>query len=145
MTLILLSLPGPANASTSFPVTLEVQTVFIEPENPFIAYGPAVDEGLICPSGTVTQGKLIAAERPNGWNFRIEKIFNCADGSGSFIINLKAHLIFDPYSDTGNWNVLSGEDTYTTLHGRGSLLGIPFGEGEEAGVLDIYAGFMHLE
>jgi hypothetical protein len=93
---------------------------------------------LVCASGTVQDAKYIAAGRPDGghWNFRIEKVFECADGSGSFVVNLKAHVYFDPYSDVGTWNVLQGTGAYAKMNGNGALSGSPF----DGGVLDVYTG-----
>jgi hypothetical protein len=138
--MLLLVLPSAAIASGSVPVTIEVPTDFSQTEWPFTAHGEAVDIGLICSSGTVTDGKYIAAGRPDGghWNFRIEKVFVCKDGSGSFTINLQAHVYFEPYSDVGTWNVLRGDGEYSHMHGNGDLVGTQFEGG--GGVLDIYTG-----
>ena len=143
---LLLALNPRASASASFPVTIEVPTVFDQTEQTFTASGEAVERGLICESGTVTEGKYIAAghwEGPKGahWNFRIEKVFQCVDESGSFTINLKAHLFFEPYSDVGTWNILRGDGDYSNLHGNGSLEGFPF----EGGVRDVYTGSVHTD
>jgi len=61
-----LALATSAAASASVPVAIEVRTVFNQTEWPFVASGPAVDLGLVCPSGIVTDGKYIAAGRPGG-------------------------------------------------------------------------------
>jgi len=138
----------PVIASSSFPVTIIAETVFNEPEALFTASGEAVNQGLICSAGTVTDGKYIAAGRwegPNGphWNFIIQKVFVCEDGSGSFTINLRAHAYFDPYNNEGTWNVLWGDGDYGSLHGGGSFEGIMFGDG--TGVYDIYTGSVHID
>jgi hypothetical protein len=139
--ILLVALPVSAGASDSQLVTIEVPTYFDQTAWPFTAYGEAVDNGLICGSGIVTDGKYIAAGRPGGghWNFRIEKVFECDDGSGSFTLNVKAHVYFDPYSDVGTWNVLRGIDEYADAHGNGALTGIPL----DGGVLDVYTGLIH--
>lgn len=67
--MLLLALPGSASASASFPVTIVVPTDFGVAEWPFTPSGEAVDRGLLCSSGTVTDGKYIAAghwEGPKG-------------------------------------------------------------------------------
>jgi len=140
--ILLLALPGSAIASASYPVTIVVQTDFGQFENPFSATGEAVNEGLICPSGTVHDGKYVAACRKDGagCNFRIEKVFAC-DGVESFTINLQAHVIFDPYNDVGTWTILHGWGDYARIHGHGTLEGIRWGGG--VGVTDTYIGLIH--
>jgi hypothetical protein len=136
--ILLVALPLVAEASDAYGVTIEVPTIFAEPVSFFAAYGEAVDNGLVCASGTVQDAKYIAAGRRDGghWNFRVEKVFECADGSGSFVVNLKAHVYFDPYSDVGTWNVLQGTGAYAKMNGNGALSGTPL----DGGVLDIYTG-----
>jgi hypothetical protein len=137
---LLLVLPGSVIASASYPVTIVVPTDFALKVWPFSATGEAVDEGLICPSGTVTDGKYVAACRRDGsaCNFRIEKVFVCDEG-GSFTINLQAHVVFDPYSDVGTWTILHGWDDMARIHGNGTLVGEPF----VGGVTDTYVGLIH--
>jgi len=65
----------------------------------------------------------------------------CDDGSGSFTINLRAHVYFEPYSDVGTWNILRGSGDYANMHGNGTLAGAPF----EGGVLDVYSGSIRIE
>ena len=68
-------------------------------------------------------------------------MFECADGTGSFTINLKAHVYFDPYSDVGSWNLLRGTGEYADVHGNGALAGTPL----DGGVLDVYTGLIHAD
>jgi hypothetical protein len=142
-TVLLLVIPVSAGASDSYAITIEVPTYFDQTAWTFTAYGEAVDNGLICGYGTVTEGKYIAAGRPDGghWNFHIEKVFECGDGTGAFTVNLKAHVYFDPYSDVGTWNVLRGTGEYAHVHGSGALYGTPL----DNGVLDVYTGMIHAD
>ena len=139
---LLVSFPVMA-APKSLEVTLVVDTLFDGPiiyPSAFVASGPAVEAGLVCETGVVHDLRTIVAGPPNAshFNFHIAKKFVCDDGSGEFIINLMAHVAFDPYHDVGTWNVLSGLGNYASLHGRGSLTGTP----TDTGVLDIYTGWV---
>ena len=141
---LLLSPASQAAASQSLSVTIEVDTLFGEIAvlpSPFTAHGPAVDAGLLCPSGTVSDLLSIAAGPPSDGpiNFHVIKLFECADGSGTATIQLNAHVIFDPFSDVGPWNVLAATGAYANLHGTGTLEGTP----TATGVYDVYTGSLH--
>lgn len=80
----------------------------------FIASGPAVDKGVICPAGEVEEG-------PGASNIA-RNTFVCEDGTGSFGIETVVDLRgFEgegvPVSD---WTVTSGTEEYATLRGTGS-------------------------
>ena len=141
--ILLLALPGSAIASASYPVTIVVQTDFGQLNNPFSATGEAVDEGLICPSGTVHDGKYVAACRKDGsgCNFRIEKVFACDEVESFSYSNLQAHVIFVPYNDVGTWTILHGWGDYPRIHGHGTLEGMVWDGGVE--VTDTYIGLIH--
>ncbi len=79
----------------------------------FLAGGPAVDEGLVCPSGDVVDGDLVGDIAP--------QTFVCRDGSGSFTVETVIDMTGFvgeglPVSD---WAVVSGTGTYVGLRGTG--------------------------
>jgi hypothetical protein len=96
---------------------------------------------LFCESGTAYTIATIVAGPPTfeRTNFQTEKLFICADGSGSITIRLHAHVIFDPYENVGQWSVLSGTGDYAQLFGRGSQVGEP----SDVGVDDTYTGWVN--
>ncbi len=130
-------------ASPPLEVTLEVDNVFFPvPSGTFAAFGPAVDAGLVCPSGITTDETFASGFRSNRHVlFHVRKTFICDDGSGTFTTNLQAKVIFDPFEDTGPWNVLEGTGDYAKLHGSGSLVGFP----TPTGVFDVFTGKVHID
>jgi hypothetical protein len=108
----------------------------------FTASGPAVDAGLICPSGDVIdmEGK-VAGNFDNGFiNLRVKKLFVCDDSSGTFDVYMNVKVYFDPPYSTAIWRIAGGTGDYATLKGAGSLVGEPLNEFE---ILDIYDGKVH--
>jgi hypothetical protein len=135
-----------AASSPPLDVKIEVTTVF-PPEGPsygpFVATGPAVDAGLICPSGdTIDVASSVSGwQSGRGLNFSILKQFTCADGSGTFVAKLQVRSDFR--GDYANWIIFSGTGNYASLLGSGKLVGIYFEDG--SGILDIYTGQVHSE
>lgn len=134
---------APAGATPPSDVNIEVQSSFFVTPNPFVASGPAVDDGVVCAEGTVVDdsAKVTGFSR-NGFNFQGVKHFTCDDGSGEFFVNLRARIDFRK-GTTFNWNVLSGTGAYVDLHGAGSGLGLPLC-GVDC-VLDVYEGGLHID
>ena len=143
--LLLLSIfVSPVEAS-SLPqaVNFEVSTV-IPPDGtsptygPFTATGPAVDGGLICPTGQ-TQDAFVKAQGGQSGKIvtlQVIKQFTCDNGSGEFFVKLEVRL--DQKGDNFNWMIIRGTGTYEKLHGTGQGVGLPIPEG----VFDIYEGFV---
>ncbi len=136
----------PAAATTpNLDVSIVVTTHFYAdqlPSGPFVADGPAVVAGLICPSGETQD----LQSRPTGWrsfratNYHLDKQFTCDDGSGTFILHMQARI--DPMKgDIANWNVDGGTGDYASLHGSGKLFGVFFEDG--SGVTDNLTGTVH--
>lgn len=109
---------------------------------PFVAMGPAVDEGLICPNGeAVTVSSKVSGDEGNtGFNVQVIYSFTCDDGSGEFYVKLQVRI--DQKGDNFNWVVLGGNGEYEKLHGTGSGIGLPLGDEQ---VLDIYDGKVHID
>lgn len=145
--LLLMITVGPADASAPTDVNIGVETNLAGDPSPFAAFGPAVDDGLVCPEGTVVDaaGKVVGLS-PTGFNFQGVKQFTCADGSGEFLVNLQARIDFRR-GVSFNWNILSGTGDYERLHGAGSGVGIggvPCGDPNLC-VLDLYGGGVHID
>ena len=143
LTILCVAIAVPAGATPPSGVSIEVETSFLGDPSPFTAVGPAVDDGLICNTGTVVEASsnVIGFSR-NGFNFKGIKHFTCDDGSGEFLINIKARIDFRK-GTTFNWNVLRGTGDYEDLHGAGSGIGLDLC-GTDC-VLDIYDGELHID
>lgn len=139
--LVTLALPA-ISATPPSEVHIEVETSLLAALSPFVASGPAVDDGLMCTEGMVIDlnGKL-AGFSPTGFNFQGVKHFICDDGSGEFFVNLQARIDFRK-GTTFNWNILSGTEDYEDLHGSGKGVGLSVC-GEDC-VLDVYDGGVHI-
>jgi hypothetical protein len=144
--LILAVVPAAASSPPS-DVEFEVESSLLGDPGPFVASGPAVDNGVICDTGTVVDdsGKVTGFS-PTGFNLQGIKHFICDDGSGEFFVNLQARIDFRK-GTTFNWNIISGTGDYEKLHGAGSgigIYGVPCGDPEQC-VLDLYDGKMHID
>jgi len=143
--LLLILTVAPATASSPpLAVNFEVQTVVLEEDpdfGPFTASGPAVDAGIVCPSGDVIDAFVKASgfQSQTGVNLQVVKLFTCDDGSGEFYVKLQVRI--DSKGDNFNWNIVGGTGAYEKLHGTGSGIGIPTTEG----VLDLYEGQLHID
>ena len=88
----------------------------------FEASGPAVDQGLICESGTVEDTRLILAGsrvRVGKIQIPVRKTFTCDDGSGEIFIKIQVHLDLNTQTETFSWVVLGGTGDYSDLRGSG--------------------------
>jgi hypothetical protein len=109
--------------------------------------GQAVDDGLICDEGLVTDASgKVTGFSPNGFNFQGIKQFTCADGTGEVLVNIQARIDFRK-GITFHWNVLGGIGGYKDLHGAGSgigISGVPCGDPDLC-TLDVYDGGLHID
>ena len=135
----------PAASAVAAPplgVDIEVEENFEDP-GVFTASGPAVDEGLLCESGTTEDlvGKA-SGNGPWGFNAKVLKVLTCDDGSGTFLVKLQVRVLFEgPIWSTFNWTVMGGTGAYVGLHGSGDGVGLePTGAFD---ILDVYSGGMH--
>lgn len=141
--LLLLLSSSSAAASQSYALSIFNPVDFSSGDqlpSPFTASGPAVDEGLFCASGTAYTLYTIAAGPPTfeKQNFQVMKRFDCEDGSGTITVLVHAHVIFEPYENVGQWNILRGTGDYARIKGRGSQVG----EATDVGVNDTYEGWV---
>jgi hypothetical protein len=141
--ILLLTHPASLAGASSIPlaVNFEVPTEFgpggTGPSfGPFTATGPAVNAGLICPSGDTIDiyGRGTGFRSVTGVNFHIVKRFTCADGSGDLLVKLEVRV--DQKGDNFNWMIIEGTGDYDNLHGTGKGVGIS----ADYSVLDLYEG-----
>lgn len=144
---VILSIGLPVSTVTAAPpldVHIEVvATIDITISDPFVASGPAVDAGLLCPTGQQSELSVQTSGPPAG-NFRILRIvkqFVCDDGSGTFDISMVVRLDLLTHETTANWRVTGGTGYYAGLHGNGKLVGRPIDPG--ISILDLYDGRLH--
>jgi hypothetical protein len=141
---ILLLLVTPAAASPPLGVVIEAEVRGLGSgpwTGPFTATGQAVDDGLMCPSGTT----LSTWHRTSGGgpytNIQVAYLFTCADLSGDFTVFLTARFGGDLEWSTGAWRVIGGSGDYEGLHGSGKLQG--FYECGPDCIIDTYTGKLH--
>ncbi len=142
--IILLVMATPSFASPPNEVTIIVYMPPFGDPSPaeFEASGPAVDADLICPLGIALDDNAHPIMKKDGLIWHSLRRFECEDGSGTFTIRLIANVIFDPYSNKGNWNVLSGTDSYLKLHGSGKLTAY---FGTTGDIVDVFTGKVHID
>lgn len=78
-------------------------------EHIFLATGPAVDAGIICPAGTVDfVGKAV--------------FYTCDDGTGTFVVGYDTFISIEAdVREYGIWNIVSGTGNYQSLTGGGGF------------------------
>ena len=111
----------------------------------FAASGPAVDQGLICESGTVEDTRIILAgfQSPTGRiQIPVRKTFTCDDGSGDIFIKIQVHLNLSTQTETFSWVVLGGTGDYSNLHGSGKGTTVGDGSDPQTGNFNNYVGFL---
>jgi hypothetical protein len=129
------------SAAAPAPVHIVVNELYFDgtPE-PFTASGAAVDNGLICETGTVADigGSTNDPRGP----FRIIwalKRFDC--GNGTFDLEMVVRLDLATHDTTARWRIVGGTDAYSSLKGQGSLVGIS--NDPAPGIVDTYDGWLH--
>lgn len=110
----------------------------------FVASGPAVDQGLICASGTVDDTRLIFAggQSNRGAQIPVRKTFTCDDGSGQIFVKIQVHLDFATSTETFSWVILGGNGHYTGLNGSGQGSTVSDGSDPQTGNFNTYTGFV---
>jgi hypothetical protein len=104
----------------------------------FVASGPAVDAGLVCDTGEVSDIPIRAAGGGVGINFQLFKEFTCDDASGSFFMKLQVRV--DDKRHSFNWVIVGGTGDYEDLRGAGSGIGI---NPTDTTIDDLYSGKFH--
>jgi hypothetical protein len=134
----------PVMAASPLDVHIEVSTLIdTSVPDPFVASGPAIDSGLLCSIGLVSDASVDVVGPPDGEFsvLRILKRFSCDDGSGTFDIKLVVRLDLETHETTANWVVVGGTGDYAGIHGNGKLAGTPIDPG--ISILDVYDGKVH--
>ena len=110
----------------------------------FVASGPAVDQGLICASGSVDDTRLIFAgsQSNRGAQIPVRKTFTCDDGSGQIFVKIQVHLDFATSTETFSWVILGGTGDYAGLNGSGQGSTVSDGSDPQTGNFNTYTGFL---
>jgi hypothetical protein len=111
----------------------------------FAATGPAAGGVVICDEG-LTEDLLFdvkSVEGGQGIKVRLDREFTCDDGSGTFIMRVKARILFDPREVSGRWKILSGTGDYENLRGSGVLTDSVLVNPDPLSVIDILDGRIH--
>ena len=138
---------GPALAAQPTGVHI-VSHMNFNPDGPnfgdFEASGDAVDDGLICESGSVLDVGLIFAGAQSGRKAQIpvRKVFTCDDGSGTLNVKIQVHLDFETSTETFSWVVQGGTGDYASLRGSGGGSTVSDGSDPQTGNFNTYDGFL---
>lgn len=138
---LLIALPAvPVHATPPEEVLIEVDTTLPEVGPTF---GPFTATGPLCPSGDSidVSSRFVGFQSGNRAQILVAKQFTCDDQSGSFVLLLRVHLQFQPFSDVFTWSVVEGTGAYDRLHGSGDGFGVP----SAIGVFDTFTGAMHFD
>jgi hypothetical protein len=110
----------------------------------FDASGAAVDQGLICASGTVDDTRLIFAggQSGRGAQIPVRKTFTCADGSGQLFVKIQVHLDFATSTESFSWVILGGTGAYGSVSGSGQGSTVSDGSDPQTGNFNLYDGFL---
>jgi hypothetical protein len=117
---------APVAAGSPRQVTI-VSHVTFNPDGPnygdFDASGAAVDDDVICPSGTFvdTGIRFAGFQSPRGVvQLQVAKTFACDDGSGTFDVKMQIQADFGTGIESFRWTVMGGTGAYDSLRGSGS-------------------------
>jgi len=125
--LAVMGMVGPVAAATPQNITLVSSTIF-NPDGPnygtFVASGDAVDEGLICATGSFVDTFLAFAGYENGKSVQITvgKTYTCPDGT--IFVKMQIHANFDG-TEVFTWVVQGGTGAYADLRGSGQGSTVP--------------------
>jgi hypothetical protein len=144
LALALLTVPAAASAPADVTILSEmVLPPDAAPYGTFVASGPAVDAGILCPAGDVFDVETRAAGYQSGRLVMlfVHKHFVCTDGSGSFEMNLNVQgAPAWPRGTTAEWRVVAGDGDYAGLQGEGT----PTADVAPGMVTDHYTGRLHI-
>jgi hypothetical protein len=141
--LLLTASVSAAFAAPPLDLHIEVDELIGTSGETFVATGPAVDAGVVCPTGTVDDVSVVVSGSPTNpyLILHVLKKFTCQDGSGTFDLKLVVRLNNTTRATTARWHFVSGTGNYAGLHGNGSLVGTPIVPG--ASIHDVYDGKVH--
>lgn len=108
-----------AGCSSSEPLTIDIARPDAPPPSPVAISGTAVDEGVVCADGTVSDYRQ---SRVEGNDAQMVNYFEvvCDDGSGSITIGEIIEYFYDTesWAEEGTWT-LEGSGDYESLTGSG--------------------------
>jgi len=147
--LALVVVTGPVAAASPHPVRI-VSHVTFNPDGPnfgdFAVSGSAVDDGLICASGTfVDTGIRFAGFQADHSGrtvvqLQVHKTFTCDGEGGTFFVKMQIQADFDTGLETFTWVVQGGTGPYSNLRGSGS--GSTVRDDDGNGNTNTYTGFL---
>ena len=132
---------APVAAATPQDMTLVSTTIF----NPdgwnygtFVASGDAVDNGVICGSGSFVDTFIAFAGYENGKSVQLTvgKTYTCANGT--FFVKMQIHASFDG-TERFSWVVQGGTGAYANLRGSGQGTTVP---NAPTGNINTFVGFV---
>jgi hypothetical protein len=137
---LVLAAAAPVQATPSTPVSI-TGTIVFTPTPP--ATGTFTSTLAGCPEGTIEElGGVFAGFQSNRFaRIGVRHLFTCANGTGSFVLQLTVRLDFETGTTEFQWTVLSGTGDYATLHGVGTGTGAPI----PGGIVDSYTGVVHFD
>lgn len=141
-----LALAVPAAASPPEGVHIEVPVDGTSGVGTFTATGPAAGGVVICDEGVVQRpfSEVNSWKGGRGIRVRLLREFTCNDGSGTFIMRIKARIQFDPSREvSGRWKIISGTGDYENLRGSGALTDSELVNPDPLSVIDKLDGRMH--
>jgi hypothetical protein len=145
----LVGVAAPVAAAPPAQVTI-VSHVTFNPGGPnfgtFSAAGRAVDDGVICASGTfVDTGIRFAGYQSDRAGrtvvqLQVAKTFTCAGGTGSFFVKMQIQADFETGLETFTWVIQGGTGDLRRLSGSGS--GSTVRDADGNGNTNTYIGFV---
>jgi hypothetical protein len=133
----------PAFAGPPLALHMEVDEILGTSGERFEATGPAVGEGplLVCKTGTVDDPSVaVVGGGSSSYTFlRVQKRFTCEDMTGTFDIQLLVRLNNTTRETVARWHITGGTGKYSSLRGRGGLVGTPIVPGSS--IHDVYDGW----
>lgn len=131
--LLLVALPiGSAGAGTPWldvQMVVEIHYDMGDPYGPFVASGPAVDDGLICATGDTLDISSVDHHRDDEGvtRFTVIKRFTCPSGH---YFDVRSNIINNQIVGFEHvfWSVVGGSGPYTSLRGDGTAFGMGTGD-----------------
>jgi hypothetical protein len=102
------------------PDGLSIRLVSDLPAGTFAATGPAVDAGIVCPTGTQGWTGNQSPPRAGALLRWTDNLYTCDDGSGTFILAADVFIQADGM-EYGVWEIVSGTGNYQSLNGGGGV------------------------
>ena len=129
--LAVIAMISPVAAGASQQVTLVSTTIFhqnVPNDGTFVASGPAVDNHVICDTGTFvdTGIKFAGFQSGKAVQITVDKAYSCPDGS--FFVKMQIHANFDG-TEKFSWVITGGTGPYSALHGSGQGTTVPNDDG----------------